>query len=316
MKLNNVSHIGIIGSGMMGTSMAALFTGNGYKTTILAIDDKEVVSGRERYNTFYADLVEEGLVTPKQAKICADLLKFTLNYDDIADVDFIFECVFEDINIKFDVFEQIERHCKNFKVLASCTSAISADDLSKGVNQKEKLLVAHPWNPPHLVPCVEVVKSVYTSDETVKSLVELLESVHRQPAIMKKAAPGFIANRLQHSLVREAIYMVEKGIAEPEDIDRALTYSFIPRYTSVGLFQHQDYCGLDMVLSIDDYLFPSLCTAQKGQDYIRNLCDKGELGVKTGKGIYDWSKVDLNAYRKRVGAPYLRFFNWDLPETD
>lgn len=316
MKLQNVNHIGIIGTGMIGASMAVLFTGNGYRTTILAVNDKEAAAGKARYDTYYSDLIAEGLVTPAQAEACAKLLDFTQDYSGIAEVDFIYECVVERMDVKFAVYAEVERHCKNFRVLASSTSAMSADDLAEGMRQKDKLLVAHPWNPPHLVPCVEIVRSKYSSDASVKFLVDLLESVHRQPAVMKKSAPGFIANRLQHALIREAVYMIEQGIADPQDIDRALTYSFMPRYTAIGLFQHQDYAGLDMVLSIDDYLFPSLSTAQKGQDFLRDLYNKGHLGVKTGKGIYDWTGVDMDAFRKRAGAPYLRFFNWDLPKAD
>lgn len=238
MKLDNVNHIGIIGTGMIGASMAVLFTGNGYRTTILAINDQEAAAGKARYDTYYSDLIAEGLVTPAQAEACARLLDFTQDYNGIADVDFIYECVVERMDVKFAVFAELERYCKNFKVLASSTSAMSADDLAQGMKQKDKLLVAHPWNPPHLVPCVEIVRSKYSTDESVKFLVGLLESVHRQLAVMKKGAPGFIANRLQHVLVREAVYMVEQGIADPEDIDRTLTYSFVPRYTSIGLFRH------------------------------------------------------------------------------
>ena len=131
---------------------------------------------------------------------------------------------------------------------------------------------------------------------------------------MKKGAPGFIGNRLQHALFREAVNMVEKGIATPEDIDKTLKYSFIPRYTSIGLFEHQDYAGLDMVLSIEDYLFPTLSNAVKTPDYIRSLYNAGNLGFKTGKGVYDWSKKDTEDFRKRASEPYLRFFNWSLPE--
>lgn len=314
MKLENVNHIAIIGTGMIGASMAVLFTGNGYKTTMFAINDTEAAKGQESYNTYYKDLIEKKLVTPAQAATCTKLLHFTQKYEDLADADFIFECVVERINIKHTVYQEIEKHCKQFKAIASSTSAISADDLAEGLVQKEKLSVAHPWNPPHLVPCVEVVKSRYTSDESVKVIVDVLESVGREVVVMKKNAPGFIGNRLQHALYREAVHMVEQGIATPEDIDRTLQSSFVPRYTSIGLFEHFDYAGLDMIVSIDDYLFPTLSNAEKMQDYIRSRFDAGNLGFKTGMGVYDWSKKDVVEFRQRASEPYLRFFNWSLPE--
>ena len=312
MKLENVNHIAIIGTGMIGAALAVLFTGNGYKTTMYA--NTETSRGRIRYETYYKDLIEKKLVTPTQARKCAELLHITQDYEDFADADVIFECVVERLDVKHAVYQEIEKHCKQCKAIASTTSAISAEELAAGLVQKDKLSVAHPWNPPHLVPCVEVVKSQYTSDASVNFLVEILESVGREVVVMKKSVPGFIGNRLQHALVREAVYLVEQGIATPEDIDKTLKYSFAPRYTSIGLFDHQDYAGLDLVLSVEDYLFPTLCNAEKTQDYIRSRCDAGDLGFKTGKGVYDWRNRDIDDFRQRAGAPYLRFFNWSLPE--
>ncbi len=316
MKLNDIKHIGIIGTGMIGASLAVLFTGNGYKTTMYAINDQEAASGKERYDTYFVDLKEKGLVTEGQVKACTKLLHFTQQYEDISDVDFIFECVVERLEIKHAVYSQLEKHCKQVRAIASSTSAISADDLAKGLDTlKDRLLVAHPWNPPHLVPFVEVLRSQYTADDAEKVLVAVLESVGRKVAVMKKSAPGFIANRLQHALYREAVYMVEQGITTPQDVDMALNYSFIPRYTSIGIFEHFDYAGLDMIVSIEDYLFPTLCNDTKTQDLVRSKYDAGKLGYKTGEGVLDWSGVDINAFRKRASAPYLQFFNWSLPEA-
>ena len=149
MKLESVQHVAVIGSGMIGASMAALFTGNGYKTTIYAINDKEAQSGLARYDSCYQDLIAEGYVTEKQAKACKNLLHVTQTYDDIADADFVVECVFENKDVKFSVYKDVEKHCKQFKAIASSSSAMSADDLAEGLTQKDKMVVAHPWNPPH-----------------------------------------------------------------------------------------------------------------------------------------------------------------------
>lgn len=316
MKLEDVKHIAIIGTGMIGASLAVLFTGNSYKTTMLAINDAEAESGLARYQTYYKDLIEQKLVSPKQAEACAKLLNITQNYQDIADADFIFECVFERIDVKHSVYKEIEAHCHNYRAIASSTSAISADDLAAGLQNKDKLMVAHPWNPPHLVPCVEVVKNQQTSDEALQFTVNLLRSVGREPVVMKKGAEGFIGNRLQHALFREAVHMVEMGIATPEDIDKTIMSSFGPRYASIGLFEHFDYAGLDLIVNIEDYLFPTLCNATKTQDIIREHVEKGELGFKTMKGMYDWSKKDLDEFRLRAGKPYLPYFNWSLPEVE
>jgi 3-hydroxybutyryl-CoA dehydrogenase len=314
MKLEIIDNVAIIGTGMIGASMAVLFTGNGYKTTVYAIDDVEAAKGRAIYDTYYRDLIENKLVNAAQAAKCANLVKFTQKFEDVALADFIFECVVERLDIKHSVYKQVERHCKKFKAIASSTSAITVDDLAEGLLQKDKLSVAHPYNPPHLVPCVEVLKGTHTSDEAVGLVVDVLESLGREVIQMKKGAPGFVANRLQHALFREAVYMVEQGIAAPADIDRTLRSSFIPRYTQIGLFEHFDYAGLDMITSIGDYLFPTLCNADKTQEYIRSRVKSGNLGFKTGTGVYDWSKIDGADFRKRASRPYLQFFNWSVPD--
>lgn len=315
MRIPEIGRIGIVGTGMIGASMAALFTGNGYPTTVLAVNHAEAEAGRRRYDTYFDDLVANGLVTPAQAEACARLLDVTEDYAGLSGADFIFECVVERLEVKHSVYAQIERHCPGLRAIASSTSALQADDLAGGLSRKELLAVAHPWNPPHLVPCVEVVRSAFTGDDALKLIVDILESTGRAPVVMKKGAPGFIANRLQHALYREAAYMVEEGIASPEDIDKSLRTSFMPRYTSIGLFEHFDYAGLDMIMNIHRYLYPSLCNATEPQDLVRIPFERGDLGYKTGKGVLDWSGVDIDEFRKRASEPYLQFFNWSLPQA-
>lgn len=315
MRLNGINHVSIIGTGMIGASMAALFTGNGYKVTMMALNDQEAERGLSSYHNFYNDLVEKKLLTRKQAEKCATFLSTTQDYKDIAKTDFIFECVLERIEVKHAVYKQIEETCTQFKAIASSTSAISTDDLAKGFSlHKDKIVVAHPFYPPHLIPFVEIVKGKDTSDQAAKTVYDILESTGRKAVIAQKGMPGFVANRLQHALVREAAYMVEMGVVEPADIDKALMYSFMPRYSSVGLFQHQDAAGLDLVKNIEDYLLPSLSNETKTPAYIQRLVEKGDLGMKTGKGIYQWTEESKKEFHTKAAAPYLKFFNWDIPD--
>lgn len=303
--------VAIIGKGMIGISMAVLFTGNGIPTVVLA---KNSAAGLEKYRTYYKDLIAQGLVTEKQAAACEKRLSFTEDYADLADVEVVFECVTENLDVKYSVYAQIEEHCKNLAAIASTTSAISPADLAKGVKHPEKIMVAHPYNPPHLVPCVELVKNDFTDPAALAAVTELLEFCGREVCKMNKPAPGFIANRLQHALYREAVYMVEQGICGPEDIDKCIRSSWGPRYTSIGLFDHFDYAGLDLIASIEKYLYPDLCNDSTIQPFIQERIDRGDLGYKTGVGVYDWRERDMEAFRKRTSDPYLQFFNWKLPE--
>lgn len=315
MKIKDVNKIAIIGTGMIGASLATMFTGNGYPTVMLAINDKEAEGGLARYRTNFQDLIAENLVTQKQMAACEKLLHITQSYEDLADADFVYECVFENKDVKYSIYEKIDQYCMNVRGISSTSSAMDTDLLCQGFTKnRDKFAVAHPWNPPHLVPCVEIVKGSQTSEQALQFIVDVLESCGRAPVVMNKSVPGFVANRLQHALYREAAYMVEQGIATPQDVDRALQTSFVPRYTAVGIFEHFDYAGLDMIKSIEETLYGDLCDTKQPHELVLSHYNKGELGYKTGKGVLDWSGVDIDAYRKRAAAPYLKFFNWSLPE--
>ena len=315
MKVENVQKIALIGTGMIGASMATMFTGNGYVTYMYANSDKGAQGGLERYRTNFRDLIDEGLVTEAQMAACEKLLTITRSLEDIADADFIYECAIEDKNVKFEIYGKLEKLCTKVRGISSASSAMDTDLLCDGLGAlKDKFAVAHPWNPPHLVPCVEIVRGCNTSDEALKFICDVLESCGRAPVVMNRSVPGFVANRLQHALYREAAYMVEQGISSPQDIDRALRTSFVPRYTAVGIFEHFDYAGLDMVKSIEETLYHDLCDTKEPHALVVDHYNKGELGYKTGRGILDWTGVDIDAYRKRAAEPYLKFFNWSLPE--
>jgi 3-hydroxybutyryl-CoA dehydrogenase len=316
MKLEGVDKIAIIGSGMIGASLSALFTGNGYHTVMYAINDTEAAGGLDRYRTVFNDLIGGGLVTRAQADACEKLLSVTKDYADVADADFVYECVFENKEVKYSVYAQLDHVLTKCRGIASTSSAMDTDFLCQGFEKyRDKFAVAHPWNPPHLVPCVEIVKGTCTSDEALTFICRVLTSCGRAPVVMNRSVPGFIANRLQQALYREAGYIVEQGIASPQDVDKALMTSFAPRYTSIGIFEHYDYAGLDMILSIEKTTFPSLCDSKEPHKMIADNVAAGNLGQKTGRGVLDWSGVNMDDFRKRAGVPYLKFFNWSLPEA-
>jgi 3-hydroxybutyryl-CoA dehydrogenase len=161
---------------------------------------------------------------------------------------------------------------------------------------------------------VEILSGLDTTPEAVQEIWRTLEACGRKPVRVLKSAPGFIVNRIHLAMHREAIYMVEQGISTPEEIDRALMYSIAPRYTSIGLFEHGDYAGLDMGLHIQEGLFPSLCNSTQPSRLVVEHVKKGEYGYKSGKGMLDWSKKDADDFKRRASAPYLKSFNWTLPE--
>lgn len=314
MRKDNVNHIGIIGTGMIGTSLAVLTTGHGYKTTVFARSPQRAESCRKAVRAFFTEIEEQNLITPAQSDLCEGYLGFAFTYDEIADVDVFFECVSEDVETKHAIYGSIESHCPGVKAICSVSSAIVVDDLTKNAGRyKDRIIVAHPFNPPHMVPFFELAGGSDTGDGVVEFAVELLKTMGRKPVVLKKSAPGFIGNRLQYALWREALHIIESGIADPEDIDTCLKYSFCPRYTSIGIFEHFDSGGMYLNHNVAKTLFPDLCDSKEVMKSVTDKIEAGDLGKKTGKGFYDWRNVDDKEYSGRVSAPYWRYFNWELP---
>lgn len=315
MKMDSVKHIGIIGTGMMASSMAVLTTGHGYKTSVFARSPRRARGCQDEVEAFYKEIAANNLITQEQINICTGHLNFAHTYEDMADVDVFFECVAEVLDTKHAVFQEIETHCPNVKVICSVSSSIVVDDLAIDANKyKDRIIVAHPFNPPHMVPFFELAKGSDTGDGVTEFAAEILESLDRKPVILKKGIPGFIGNRLQFALWREVLHLVENGIADPKDIDTCLKYSFCPRYTSIGIFEHFDNGGMQLNHDVVKSLFPLLSDKKEVPKAITDKIETGDMGQKSGKGFYDWRNVDMDAYKERVSAPYWRFFNWDFPK--
>jgi 3-hydroxybutyryl-CoA dehydrogenase len=162
--------------------------------------------------------------------------------------------------------------------------------------------VAHYFNPPHLLPLVELVRGERTSDQTVEALRALYTSIGKSPAIVQKEAPGFVGNRLQMALYREALAIVAAGIATPEDVDTIIRTGFGRRLSVAGVFEVFDAAGLDVTLAVADQLFPEIDNATSAPPFLREKVARGDLGVKSVKGVYDWPPEEALALRSCIGA--------------
>jgi 3-hydroxybutyryl-CoA dehydrogenase len=315
MKTEGVSRIGIIGNGMIGDSLSVLTTGHGCTTICLARNAEKIPEYRKAYDAYFAQMAEHGVITEEGIKNSATYLHYSTNYADLADCELIFECVIEDIALKQEIYAQIETTCPNVRVICSVSSSFVPDVLcEKAGIYKDRIIVTHPFHPAHMIPFVEICGSASTAPGVMEFAKTVLESLDRKPVILKKPAPGFIGNRLQFAMWREALNIMESGIADPRDIDTCLNYSFCPRYTSVGMFEHFDSGGLDLNIVTCDTVFPTLSDIDAAPPAITDRIARGDLGIKAGIGFYDWRGADLNAYRERVVAPYWRFAHWDVPQ--
>lgn len=311
MQLRDIKVIGVAGTGLMGGDTAAVCLGNGYRVIMMGINEEECEKGRQNVRADFDELVKNGLLSQEQADRALSRLDVRVGFEHGRDCDYIFEAVLERVDVKGSVFQQLEAVCGRDTVFASITSGISADALADTVEHSDRLLVAHFWNPAHLIPLVEVVRSRYTSAAAVQLTVDLLGSLHKEIVVLDKNIPGFIGNRLMHAMYREALYLVENGVCSPEDIDRTVYYSFGQRFASVGLLEYYESVGLDLQHNVQSYLLDDLCNEGGPQKILKEHYEKGELGPKTGSGIFDWTKKDMADFRHRKNSPFFKMFNWE-----
>jgi 3-hydroxybutyryl-CoA dehydrogenase len=286
----------VIGSGMMAPGIAAILALGGLRTTIFSRNPANAERAAERALQLAAEVVTAGLAPPAphlQIDFAADL-------DSVAaSVDLIVESVYEDLEIKRSLFQHLDEIAPPATILATNTSALSITAIASRCKHPERILTTHFWNPPHLMPLVEIVLAEKTAPETAEAVRALLLACRKVPVIVKKDRPGQLGNRLQMALLREAVNIVAEGIADVEDVDLAARAGFGLRLPVYGIFEHQDMVGLDLGLAVIDHVAGDLSNVSRAPELYRRMVEEGNLGVKTGKGFYDWSKKDASEVRAR-----------------
>ncbi len=300
----------VIGTGMMGPGIAGTLALGGVRSTILSRTEEGACKGLEDARRQIRLLEENGLADAARAMRALELVDCSYGFDStIARVDLVIESAPENMEFKQNLFARMDSIAKPDAVLASNTSGLSITAIASLCARPERVLTTHFWNPPHLMPLVEIVKGEKTSAEVASDIRELLAHCGKVPVIVKKDRPGQLGNRLQMALVREAVNIVAEGIADVEDVDMAAKSGFGLRLPVYGIFEHQDIVGLDMALSIVDYVAQDLYNEPHAPEYYKRKVAAGELGVKSGKGFYDWSRKsadEVKARRDRFVLEFLR----------
>lgn len=307
--------IGIYGSGTIGACQATLFIGNCFPTVLLGRSQDGLNRCLRAIEQNWDDLIAEGLA--REANKCAALKLLTLTMDPAAlrDRTFVFEAVSEAEAVKQSVYRQIEDSAGDDAVIASCTSSIDAEVLAGLLRRPRQFLIAHPFQPVHMLPLVELVCHGGTAPETLERTKALLESVNRQVVVLNKSVPGFLVNRFAQALFRESIYLIEQGVTTAADIDRAVKYAVGMRYASIGLLEYFDAVGFELESAIAQNVYPDLCGAKGLQDTVRRGLASGETGQAAGRGLHDWSRIDAADFRRRKQAPYFSGVRaWNMPD--
>ncbi len=300
--MSDKKKIAVLGAGVMGTGIGQTFAMKGCEVMMIYVyDDKLRAKPIETMTANLKILAENGVIDEKEIPEITGRVRCTESLEEAAEfADIIFECIVENLAVKQDYFAKLDALCPQTTILATNTSAISVTEIAEKSVHKERIIGTHYWNPAYLMPLVEVIKTKYVSEDVVKATYKLLEEAGKCPVIVEKDVPGFLANRMQHALFREAISIVEHGIASAEDVDKAIKYGFGMRLGVRAPMEVIDAGGTDLTYSIHKYLFPHIESSTEPSPLLKQKMDEGKLGFKSGEGFMKWSKEDIEQSQKNL----------------
>ena len=300
MGTGGVKNTSVVGAGLMGHGIAQVFAAAGYQVTLMDIDrgriERALLDVRENLRL----MSENGLVAGADIDGIIGRIATTTELETAARADFIVEAAPEDLELKQDIFERLDSLASADAILATNTSVISITRIAARALHRGRIIGTHFWNPPYLVPLVEVIPGDDSSPATVDAAVEILASVGKHPVRVKKDVPGFVGNRLQHALWREAISIVERGIADAETVDEVVKTGFGMRLPVLGPLENADMIGLDLTLQIHGYILEHIEDSHVPSLLLEQKARSGELGFKTGKGFEEWSPERIARCEERL----------------
>ncbi len=311
MKVDEIKRIAVVGAGLMGHGIAQEFSLAGYEVHLQSRTEESLQKAILDIQKNLEFLTGLGQVTPEQAEPVPARIHTTTEFEQaVEDADVVIESVFEDLALKQKIFQDLDKVCPERTILASNTSSLMPSAFASGTRRPEKVLVAHYANPPYLIPVVEIVPSGETSDETVTTISDLLTKMGKRPVIVQKEVPGFVLNRLQGALLREALWLVENGIASPQDVDIAIKNGIGRRWAAAGIFEVFEIAGWDLLMAMASGLLPHLASSPEVPLVLKEKVERGELGVKTGKGFYEWTPESAEALKQRIAEALVKIERW------
>ncbi|WP_143462656.1 3-hydroxyacyl-CoA dehydrogenase family protein [Levilactobacillus enshiensis] len=288
MKLNQIKIIGNIGSGTMGHATALQFAIHGYRVNLLDTDDAVLAKGMAAIKHDLETFKAAEMLNEDPATILGRIHPTTDYQIALGDAQFVIESIVEKLAVKQQVWQKAESVVAPDTILATNTSGLSPTAIQSVLKHPERFVVAHFWNPAQLMPLVEVVPGKDTLSDIVDLTVQLMNHVGKHAVGLKKESLGFVGNRIQLAVLREALHIVDEGIASPEAVDDIVKYSLGRRWNLVGPIASADLGGLDVFKNISSYLYADLGNDTGTDSALAKKVAANELGYKTGKGFYDW----------------------------
>lgn len=297
---DGIKQIAVVGAGIMGHGIAQVCAQAGKKVSLVDLTPEILQKARLRIADSVDMLCRNGLLDPAQAGNVAGNIALTTRLDQaVCAADLVFEVIPEKVDPKRQLFEQLDQLCQPEAIFATNTSAIPITRLSGFSRRPERVIGTHFFNPAQLIPLVEVITTARTEQSVLVRVMSCLTAAGKQPVHVKKDVPGFIGNRLQHAMMREALYLAEQGVANPEEIDTVVKSSFALRLLFSGPFEQRDLNGLDTQMGTSGSVFPDLSDMKEPPALLRDKVARGELGLKAGKGYYDWSNKNAAEVTQR-----------------
>ncbi|MFH1006048.1 MAG: 3-hydroxyacyl-CoA dehydrogenase family protein [Candidatus Latescibacterota bacterium] len=313
MVAENVSKTAVIGAGTMGAGIAGLLARAGCQVCLVDLSEEALERAMARLSIAQESLIAADLLSAEEAEAALGRITPLIDLEAACDgIELLIEAMSEDLALKQQMFERFDALCPEGAVLASNTSGLSITEIGHATNRPELVAGMHFWNPPHLIPLVEVTKGRETSDATAQLLMAICRRIGKRPILVQHDVPGFVGNRLQFAVLREALHLLSEGIASAEDIDTAMTAGPGLRYGLLGPLRTADLGGLDVFLAISSYLFADLSSEEKPPALLAELVKQGKLGAKTGGGFYPYGEEELGeiiAQRDRVLLAFTKALN-------
>jgi 3-hydroxybutyryl-CoA dehydrogenase len=287
------ARIAVVGAGLMGHGIAQVFALAGHDVTIYDSIAASLDTVKARILINLKDLGDDQKAVERVTPV-SDLVQA------VGNADYVVEAILEDLPLKQKLFAEIESYIRPDTILASNTSVIPITRIMEGLKQRERALGTHWWNPPYLVPLVEVIETQWTSRPALDFTMKLHAAAGKKPAHVKKDVPGFIGNRLQHALWREAVALVEHGICDAETVDTVIKSAFGRRLAVLGPLENADMVGTDLTLAIHRTVLPDIDSRPRPSPYLEKLVKDRKLGFKSGEGFRKWSPEQQAALRSKV----------------
>lgn len=287
-----MSTICVLGGGTMSPGIAAAFASRGHEVRIWTRSPGGADAAVARAEQMTNFLAANGLAPEARA---VGRLHSMSNLEELAGAQTVIEAISENLEAKQDLLHRVEGVCNGTALLATNTSGLRVTDIARDLGRPDRVVAMHFWNPAHLMPLVEVAGGELGSPESVARAVRLARSIDKLPVVLDREVLGFLGTRMQQAVVREAIALLEAGVASAEAIDLAVRASFGIRFPVLGPLETTDLSGLDVIESIHSYLLGDLDASVDPQPALKERVARGHLGVKSGRGFHDWSVRDADA---------------------